>query len=241
MHRASPQSGRGIDYLGTDPIEVLGGSRAPLLFATKNSWVVHDNPISTEDCYIIQITVWEIEIEQTSLSSGMKPREPRREVLIQARMRVGGLRYDVCIRNISSRGLLLQAATAPSRGTYVEIFVGPHTIVGRVVWQNSRRFGVQTQDRLNVSMVIAESACLPNARELHSANRHSGRCRSDRPARTAADVAAQLERSRRMSAALEFGCLAACSAAAAALTVSVVFDTFSRPLERVAGQLRRAE
>ena len=52
---------------------------------------------------------------------------------------------------------------------------------GRVVWQNSRRFGVQTQDRLNVSMVIAESARLPNARELRSANRHSGRCRSAGP------------------------------------------------------------
>lgn len=171
----------------------------------------------------------------------MKPREPRRDVLIQARMRVGGSRCDVCIRNISSRGLLVQAATAPSRGAYVEIFSGPHTIVGRVVWQKNRRFGIQTQDRLDVSMVIELSARLPNARDLRSAARLSGRCRSDRPARTAAEVAQRLERSRRMSAALEFGCLAACGAAAAALTVSVVFETFSRPLESVASQLRHVE
>lgn len=61
-------------------------------------------------------------------------------------MRVEGRWTDVCIRDISSRGLLVQAAVAPVRGDYIEIFRADRAIVGRVVWNKDRRFGVQTQD-----------------------------------------------------------------------------------------------
>jgi hypothetical protein len=163
----------------------------------------------------------------------MKPREPRRTVLIQARMRTGAGRVDICIRDISSRGALVQAASPPPRGTYVEIFLARHTIVGRVVWTRDRKFGLQTQERLDV-IAITEQAAL--SRSSPTAN-PAGR-RSTQPSTpSAAQVAHRLERSRHMSAALEFGCLAACSVAAAAFSVSVVFEAFSRPLESVASHL----
>src|SRR5690349_16447421 len=86
----------------------------------------------------------------------MKQREPRRNVLIRARMRNGPSWADVNIRNISSRGLMVQAASSPPRGSYVELRRGRHAIVARVAWSNGRRFGVQTQDRLDVDAIVAE-------------------------------------------------------------------------------------
>ena len=86
----------------------------------------------------------------------MKQREPRRNVLIRARMRNGPSWADVNIRNISSRGLMVQATSSPPRGSYVELRRGRHAIVARVAWSSGPRFGLQTQDRLDVEAIVAE-------------------------------------------------------------------------------------
>src|SRR5690349_1803152 len=77
-------------------------------------------------------------------------REPRRKVMIRATMRAGGPRTDVCIRDISSRGMMIQASAPPPRGTFVDVDCAGQQIVGLVVWRKAHRFGVQTRDRLNV-------------------------------------------------------------------------------------------
>ena len=86
----------------------------------------------------------------------MRQREPRRKVLIKARMRLNGAWGDVRIQNISSRGLLIQAPHAPEHGTYLEIYRVRYVIVARVAWADGRNFGVQTQDRLDVDGIISE-------------------------------------------------------------------------------------
>ena len=86
----------------------------------------------------------------------MRNREKRRKVLIRAKVRAGGLPVDACIRDISSKGLMIQAKVPPPRGTYVEIVTASHTIVGRVVWGNNMRFGITTRDKLHVDMIVGE-------------------------------------------------------------------------------------
>jgi len=105
------------------------------------------------------------------------PRESRRKVLIRAKMRAGGPRVDVCIRDVSSRGLLIQGSAAPPRGTYVEFTCADQWIVGRVVWGKDRRFGVSTRERVDVGALLggapagarAPSQAAPPARPLPAA------------------------------------------------------------------------
>ncbi len=88
----------------------------------------------------------------------MRPREPRRNVLIKARMRVGASWSDICIRNTSSRGLLVQAGTPPQRGTYVEVRRGPSVIVARCVWVREDKCGLRTQERVTIDEINSQSA-----------------------------------------------------------------------------------
>jgi hypothetical protein len=164
----------------------------------------------------------------------MKPREPRRKVLIKARMRLGGAWRDVCIRNISSRGLLLQAASAPSRGTYVELFRGRHLIVARVVWTSEEQFGVHTQDRLNVDAIVTE----PDLSAVEFTKAVAGDPGFERRSRPRPPSPAELaERSRLLSRTLEFGCLAAFCISAGMLLFGTVERTLTDPLEIVSAQL----
>lgn len=79
---------------------------------------------------------------------GLTHRGERRKVLVRARMRGNGPPVDVCIRDVSARGMLVQAGTPPPRGTFVELSGGGLPVVGQVVWAKDRRFGVQTRDTL---------------------------------------------------------------------------------------------
>jgi hypothetical protein len=166
----------------------------------------------------------------------MKPREARRVVLIQARMRIDGAWGDVCIRNISSRGMLLQAATAPPRGAYVEIFRGRHTIVAQVRWSKDRRFGVHTRERMDIDAIINE----PRGGPRDSAGGTDRRGESRLPVSRApsrASVAERLDRSRRFSAAFEYGTLVALALIAAGMMLSVVGNVLGRPFAVISEHL----
>lgn len=69
--------------------------------------------------------------------------------------------HDACIVDLSRRGAGLQAASAPPRGSYVEIRRGDHVLVARVVWSRRHRFGVATQDELPVESIVADRAAQP--------------------------------------------------------------------------------
>jgi hypothetical protein len=151
----------------------------------------------------------------------MKAREQRHKVLIQARMRAGGLPTDICIRDVSSRGMLIQSGIAPPRGTYIEVITPTETIVGRVVWGNDARFGICTRDKLHLDMIIgARRSCAPADPAAPGAGQ-----RASPPA-----AVAQAPAGGRL---FEFAILAAFAIAAVAVIGSTAYQTLARPFEEI--------
>ncbi len=115
------------------------------------------------------------------------PREARHPVLIRGRMRTDGPAEDVCVRNISRNGMMLQAREAPHRGSYVEVRLGHDVIIGRVIWASERRFGIATRDRVPLMRLLGGEAdndtgpCAPTPaayatpRRAHAGARATGR------------------------------------------------------------------
>jgi hypothetical protein len=158
----------------------------------------------------------------------VKTRELRRKVLIKARIRVVASWGDVCILNISSRGMQLQAARPPERGTYVEIRRGPHVIIGCVAWTKQHRFGVKSQDVLFVDAIIAE----PGDDEVQ--RRQPAYTPVDRRVRArAADGGS----SRLIGRALEFACLGCVVAGGALALYGAAAEAFAKPLSAVSQAL----
>jgi hypothetical protein len=89
-----------------------------------------------------------------------KPRETRQKVVLPARMRAGAGQVDVCIRDVSSRGMLIQAGVPPPRGTYVEILRPGYSVTGRVVWSKHHKFGIQSREKIRIAAVL-ERRSLP--------------------------------------------------------------------------------
>jgi Flp pilus assembly pilin Flp len=159
---------------------------------------------------------------------GMVHRAPRHKVLIRARMRAGGPQTEVCIRDVSARGMLIQADHAPARRSYVEIIVNGQAIAGRVIWAKDRRFGVATREQIDMAavqrgaraaLVAAERPRLPGTRAARADARHS------------------FERSRRVATALQFGFLVAAGAAAATAAAVTVHGSLAGTLRAVADRL----
>jgi Flp pilus assembly pilin Flp len=152
-------------------------------------------------------------------------REPRRKVLIRAAMRAGGPRTDVCIRDISSRGMMIQTSAPPPRGTFVDLDCAGHQIVGLVVWRRERRFGVQTQDRIHVHALASR---VP-AEILAPPGETSGR--RPRAARGGAGS------SRTLAVRMEFAVIAVFAAVLVAAIGLTAFRTLSRPFDAVSSML----
>ena len=86
----------------------------------------------------------------------MKPREHRHKVLARAQVRAGLLLpAEACVRDVSSRGMLIQSAFPPRRGTYVEIILARQTVTGRVIWSKGRRFGISTRERVDLGAIVS--------------------------------------------------------------------------------------
>jgi hypothetical protein len=155
-------------------------------------------------------------------------REQRLKVLIRAKMRAGGPPTDVCIRDISSKGLMLQADAPPPRGTYIEIVGAEQTIVGRVVWAKDRRFGMHTCDPIDVSAAIRGIPARP------SHLRPPSRPVTLRPALARTNP----ESNRALAKVMEFVVIGGFAAALVVVMGSAAYEILSRPLENVSIQLR---
>ena len=144
-------------------------------------------------------------------------------------MRLGGAWSDACILNISSRGMLLQSARPPGRGSYVEIRRGPHVIVARVVWAKQHRFGVKSQDCLAVDLLVGEAggsegaAAGPVLVERRAAPRRRSRADS----------------SRAFGRAFEFACIGCLAAMGATVLLGAVHEALARPFAAVSAELDR--
>ena len=151
-------------------------------------------------------------------------REPRHKVVIRATMRAGGPRIDVCVRDVSSRGMMIQMRDPPARGTYVDVDCAGHQVVGIVVWRRDHRFGVQSCERINVSALrrgLPESALAP----------------SRAPFRPSALPARRAGTARALAGRMEFAVIAMLAAMLVAGLGVTVFETLSRPFAAVSDVL----
>ena len=158
----------------------------------------------------------------------MKAREPRRKVLIDARLRHERGWADARILDLSSRGLMARSPHAPARGTYVEICRGAHRIVARVIWVRGGRFGARSQDVISLDAPAGHDPALPGP-----ANFNKDRRSTRREGRSAE----RHERSRRWSRRAEFLAVAALGCAAAFLAFDAVAATLSKPLAIIEARL----
>ena len=85
------------------------------------------------------------------MSAATKPREERKRIVLNARLRIRGATCEARICDASSRGLSMTAAQSPPRGEIVEVVVGRTVLVGQVRWSRASRFGVVLQDRIDVA------------------------------------------------------------------------------------------
>lgn len=150
-------------------------------------------------------------------------REARRKVLIRARMRADGLPMDVCIRDVSTRGMLLQASAPPPRGTYVEIDCGTCQFVARVIWRKDRRFGLESRERINVHALAGGP--LPAVAPSQPARRRAG------PGKSLA------QGGRIFAGTMEFAVIAAFALVLVAALGATAFETLSRPFANVSSTL----
>lgn len=61
---------------------------------------------------------------------------------------------EVCLIDISTRGMLATAARPPQRGEIVELRIGCNTLTAQVRWASQRRFGVGLRERVSVAALV---------------------------------------------------------------------------------------
>lgn len=143
-------------------------------------------------------------------------------------MRSGARWGDVCIVNISSRGLGLQAAQAPERGTYIEVRKGMHVIVARVAWSDRyHRFGVCAQERLCADTLVNDAAPISASAAWPAKDRRS----APRVSLAAAD------HSRHAARAMQFLVMGIAVSGAALALFGWVEQTFAATLTVVEAEL----
>ena len=147
----------------------------------------------------------------------MKPREDRRKVMVTARMRAGTAWTDVCILNLSTRGIGAHADCPPPVGTYLEVRRGPNVIVARVVWARQQRFGARCQDSISVETLLSDQ---PAATSRGTGERRA----SPRP------IAVRLDASRQSARTIEFAGFVIAAASAAVAGLASVQHILAKPL-----------
>ena len=160
----------------------------------------------------------------------MKPREPRKKVMIKARMRVGATWRDACILDLSSRGMMIQASDPPPGGSYLELRRGRHVIVARVVWSHGPRAGLRSQDPLPTDAIIAEPDHSAGPPLVTGVERRAEPLARGRPM-------PQHEQSRWQSRAWEFASLVLVGGVLATFAFDAVASALERPMTAVEGAL----
>jgi hypothetical protein len=142
--------------------------------------------------------------------------------MIDARLRVGASWSDALILNMSSKGLLVRSNQSVDRGSYLEIRRGAHVIVARVIWSNSGRFGVQTQDPVPAASLIRDPANF--ASPPRPAVGVQERRAAPRPTGT------RHERSRHQARAIEFAAIALACGLLAVFAGNLIIEVVAKPL-----------
>ena len=145
-------------------------------------------------------------------------------------MRAGGPKIDICIRDLSKLGMLIQTGTPPPRGTYVEIMCAHLPVVAKVIWTSDRRFGVAMRDPIDVRSFIDEVERPGSAARAPPAIKP--KAYRERP-----NAASTFERSRGAAGALQFAAIAAACAVAAFVIANGLYEHLSQTFGAVASNL----
>jgi hypothetical protein len=166
-------------------------------------------------------------------SQHYKAREPRRRVLITARMRAGVAWTDVCLLNVSSKGILAQTSAPPCKGSYIEVRRGRSTIVARVVWADEERFGLCTQEPVPVDELLSDRR--DRKHEDHGAGSQG---EVDRRATVREPISSDRhERSRLLGRHLEFGFVLAAGAFLAGSGANIIQAAVAEPMTGISAAL----
>jgi len=150
-------------------------------------------------------------------------------VLIPARLKQDAGWFDICIRDISAKGLLVQGASPPRRGSYVEIRRGAHVIVAKVAWAKDQQFGLTTQDIVPVDALIHR----PDAAAFGRSQTPSNDVQPERRAAPRVSSEQAAARSRHISAVIQYGFAIVFALACAVALVGFVQDSLHRSLGTV--------
>ena len=150
-------------------------------------------------------------------------------MLIPARLKQDAGWFDICIRDISPKGLLVQGASPPRRGSYVEIRRGAHVIVAKVAWAKDQQFGLTTQDIVPVDALIHR----PDAAGFGRSPAPSNDARPEQRAAPRVSSEQAAARSRHMSAMIQYGFAIMFALACAVALVGFVQDSLHRSLGTV--------
>lgn len=140
-------------------------------------------------------------------------------------MRIGMQWSDACILNVSSRGALIHSSRPITQGCLIELRHAEHVIIGRVIWREGAKAGLQAEERVPVEQILS----LANSPALRLSAAPPGAERRRQP-RTH-------EQSRSQSRALEFASVAIIGLALASAVFALVGEAFARPLARVSAAL----
>ena len=157
----------------------------------------------------------------------MKAREPRRKVMLKARMRLGAAWRDACILDLSTRGLMIQASEPVRGGSYIEIRRGRHVIIARVMWTQDRRCGLLTQDPLPTDAIIAEPDRSRDGGVVPPVERRAVPRPTERPE----------DASRHRGRAFEFAGVVFAGLCAASVAYTAVGEALARPMAAISAAI----
>jgi hypothetical protein len=154
----------------------------------------------------------------------MQQRESRHDVDLPARLRGDESWSDVCIRSVSSHGMMLLIASPPVRGTYIEVRRGSAVVIGRVMWIGAGRCGLRTKDRISVA-------------DLTMANVQPKGANGDRPERrTQARLhrpEAAVARSAAIGRVMQFAAMVALVLAAGGFLAHTTYGLLAKPSKAI--------
>ena len=144
-------------------------------------------------------------------------RSQRRRLLRRARMCVGNQRRSVTICDASRRGMSIQTSPPPPHGTYVELLDVGKPVVGRVVWAEGNRCGLQLQDDLQQSVLASGEPADP----------HEAIASATANLKVSGGESVAFDRSRHMSRSIEFATALILAVLASTVLALIVYGQLS--------------
>jgi hypothetical protein len=163
-----------------------------------------------------------------------RSREQRVTAFFNARMRADDGWSDVTICNVSSRGLMAKRDASPAKGSYVEIWHQNVCIVGHVRWSQGGRFGIRSQNKIDISALVNSAPARPS---LAGVERRSG-SRALPKSKARPNVVANADANRTIARVFEWAAVAIGGAVVAGMLVTTASAALREPMQQVQSALR---